>query len=93
MRYGGTQLTDSVQKLPGPHELPVDRRTLVVAQRRKYARLREVEGELAHRFPQHVQIVRPCLVPDVVRRQVTRPDDEINVLKKLIICPSLFCIK
>ena len=60
--------------------LPVDRWAFVVAQCWENTRFGQVEAELTHRLPQHVQIIRARLVPDVVRRQIARPDDEINVL-------------
>lgn len=44
------------------------------------ARVGEEVSELAHRFSEHVQIVVAGLIPDVVRRQIARPYNEINVL-------------
>ena len=60
--------------------LPVDWGAFVVAQRWEYSRFGQVEAQLTYRFPQHVQVIRTWLVPHVVRRQISRPDHEINIL-------------
>ena len=54
----------------------------MVAQCRENARFGQIETQLTHRFPQHVQIIRARLIPHVVRRQIARPDHEVDVLKK-----------
>ena len=52
----------------------------MIAQGWKDASIREIVGQLSDCFSQHVQIVVPRLIPDVVRRQIARPNDKINIL-------------
>jgi hypothetical protein len=59
---------------------PVDRCAFVIAQGGENSRIGKVEGQLADSFTQNVKIVVACLIPDVVRRQIARPNDEIDIL-------------
>lgn len=52
----------------------------MIAQGGENSRIGKVEGQLAHSFTQNVEIVVACLIPDVVRRQIARPNDEIDIL-------------
>ncbi len=59
---------------------PVDRCALVIAQGGENSSIGKVEGQLADSFTQNVEIVVAGLIPDVVRRQIARPNDEIDIL-------------
>ncbi len=53
----------------------------MIAEGGEDAGLGEVVVQLAHRFAQHVQVGRTRLVPHVVRRQIARPNDVVDVLR------------
>lgn len=54
---------------------------LVVADGRKDGNIREVVFDHLDSLPDDVQVAFPGGVPDIMGHQITRPDDEVYILK------------
>lgn len=60
--------------------VPIYRGTFVVSKRGKDWNARELLGHLLNGFLQYLQILVFRLIPDVVRRKITGPQNVVNVL-------------
>lgn len=54
----------------------------MISQRWEYWSIREMFRHLFHRFLNYQQIMRFRLIPHIMRHQITRPNDIIEILKK-----------
>lgn len=64
-------------------DIPVDRRAFMISQGRKYRYAWKHLHHLRHRVAQDFYIFLSRLIPHVMRWQVTRPENVIDVLKIL----------